>query len=217
MTLLLYAVAEADVARRAARLADGAVALDLPPLRAICHHRLGAVVGERETAPAQTEPELKFYAEVVEGLMRAGAILPARFGTLAANEAEVREMLQTRSNELMRSLERVRDAVEFAVRGSRNFPARLDIRAGVARNGNGGAGTAYLQQRLAEGQVERRLVETVQTAGRGLVRETLSRPPRPLAVLVEADGADAFAARMDEHGLTLTGPWPPYSFVEAGP
>jgi hypothetical protein len=212
---LLYAVAEAGVARHAALVADGAGGPDQPPLRAVCHRRLGAVVGACESEPVGTASELWAYEAVVEGLMRAGAILPARFGTVASGEAEIRGMLAARATELKRGLKRVRGAVEFAVRGPSLFPARLDIRAGTTSIDDR-PGTAYLQRRLATEQQARRLADTVKTDGGGLVRETLSHPSRPLAVLVEASGAEAFAARMDARGLVLTGPWPPYSFVAGG-
>ena len=208
MTVLVYAVTDDLAAGPETDLGRG---LGAAPLRTVRHHRLRAVVSDHAARVPVDEASLWSYEGVVEGLMRAGTILPARFGTAAADDGEIMAMLSTRGGELARSLERVRYAVEFAVR-SPDSPEEHGELADPDR-----PGTAYLRRRLAQKQDSRRLADLVAGVAGELVRETERRAFRPLAVLVDRRHVPQFTARFRARGLILTGPWPPYSFVDATP
>jgi hypothetical protein len=195
MTVLLYAVTEAG------QPAVGYV-LEQRPLRTLDHGALRAVLSDHDGRPAAVESNLWAYEQVVERLMAAGPVLPARFGTTADADPELVTMLSTRQDELRASLDRVRGAVEIAIR----VPA-------PSAPAQDGSGTAYMLGRLAGDQQFRELAEQVEEATRGLVRAQTRRNNNSLAYLVEHDHVDAFVSTATSLGLTPTGPWPPYSFT----
>ena len=110
MSVILYAVTEAG---RRAPDGDG---LHGQPLRCLVHHSLAAIVSNSDSPPSQDEESLWLYESTIEGLMARGPVLPARYGTVAATDCEIFDTLQARHDELVRTLDRVRGAVEFAVR-----------------------------------------------------------------------------------------------------
>jgi hypothetical protein len=54
----------------------------------------------------------------VEAIMARGPVLPLRFGTRLEHEDELADVLATRHDELMQSLERVRGRAELGLRSS---------------------------------------------------------------------------------------------------
>ena len=195
MSVLLYGITEARAPEP-----DGAGIRDRP-LRTVTHDNLRAVVSDLDNGPPTDEDSLWAYEQVVERLMAETTVLPARFGTTAKADEEIAAMLAERRAELAETLARVREAVEFAV----HAPTSPQIRDDAARSG-----TAYMQRLLTE---DRHLRELDARAGR-LVRAT-RRITHGTAYLVGQSDADEFLASARELGLTVTGPWPPYSFTTA--
>src|SRR5205085_7858775 len=95
------------------------------------------------------------YEQLIERLMGCGALLPARFGSVFADEDEVRSMLRERRVELERSLDRVKGAVELAIRSS--WSEEL---GGIAER-RPSTGTGYMLGRL---ELQRRARDVAQAA-----------------------------------------------------
>ncbi|MDQ6607769.1 MAG: GvpL/GvpF family gas vesicle protein [Actinomycetota bacterium] len=217
MSVLLYAVVDAASPPGSG---DG---LGQHPLRDVTHANLRAIVSDHDGSLRADEPTLLAYGNVVDRLMRGGALLPARFGTTAATDEEIQAMLFERRAEFTESLDRVRGAVEFAVRADAasapapggtlapgaQFPAAPETAQDDAEQ----PGTAYLRRRLAQEQHTRELSRRVATAAGEMIRASIHRPHQAVAYLVEQTHADEFARRTRALGLTVTGPWPPYSFA----
>jgi hypothetical protein len=193
MSVLLYAVTPSRPFRRAAPGLDGR------PLRAIRTDGLMAIVGDCDSAPAPDLPHLQAYHAVVMGLMADGPLLPARFGSTAADEPEIAALLGARRDEWHASLARVGDRVEYAV------SAPAEESEDVPETG-----TDYMVRRLARERRDRRL----EPLAGPLVCDS-RRTAHGIAYLVEREDAGAFVAHAGGAGLTAVGPWPPYSFASA--
>jgi hypothetical protein len=189
----------------------------------------GDVAGE---VALVSEERLWEHEDVVEALMGAGALLPARYGMVIADEAALEEALEARATELAAALRAVGGKVELAVRA--RFSAGID--GGPQRDGEGpqegegeGGGTAYMsalmqRRRLAEdlaGRIDARLAGLASAS----TKRTLPSATQPMAgaYLVERDAVAGFRAQvqaldeeMAEAEVVCTGPWPPYSFTGAG-
>jgi len=152
----------------------GQLGLDDAELAQVALRDIGAVISAREGARLlASADELWRHEEVIEALMGARTVLPARFGTMLSSEHEVANMLCRAYCRFLDDIERVRDHVEIGVRflatGEHQaevalLPAR-DMAAGAMRlsadgppplgSSNGldssgpAPGTAYLQAKVA--------------------------------------------------------------------
>jgi hypothetical protein len=140
-------------------------------------------------APAPEPGTLLDHDRVVFSLMERGAVLPMRFGTVVDDEGTVRSLLLERREELKNMLAHVRGRVEFGIRADRATPS---------------TGRAYLHAKL---DLERSLAPLAELAADTRVRHG------DRAYLVDDQLADAFKDRARAMKLSLTGPWPPYSFT----
>jgi hypothetical protein len=191
-------------------------------LRGLESDGLAAIYSRHRSLRPRPSPEVILAHErVVEAIMASGPVLPLRFGTQLEREERLAEVLHERRAELLHALDRVRGHVEL---GLRVFPRR-----GSEADPDPGerTGRDYL---LARADEHRRADE----AARGLhapLAELASgsrlrqRPVSPAvlvaAYLVESDRvaefrarAEALAGRHDDLDAVVTGPWPPYNFVE---
>jgi hypothetical protein len=181
-----------------------------------------AVVSDHEDLPPQpSEGDLWAHERVVEDLMERSTVLPMRFGSNVADEAQLQAILHERRREFQDALERVRGAVELGVRA--RLPA-IDMDATVSGY-EGGPGRAYLlaraeRQRNAADAVAR-IHEPLASLARRSVRRAGALDPGVFkgAYLVDRSRVEAFRARVGELGsevdgarVVCTGPWPPYSF-----
>ena len=182
-----------------------------PPLFAVPCAGLVALCApahDQEVTPAA----LWRYEEMVEALMESRDVLPVRFGTLVADENAVVGALAKRRSELAASLDRVRGAVELAVRArEREAPSRPEVAP---------SGSAYLRAKASRGDVARRLHERLADHARASAVRSGSELLRA-AYLVSRDDVASFVALVDELqsdnaelDLVCTGPWPAYSFAE---
>jgi hypothetical protein len=176
-----------------------------------------------QRAPAPDEEALREHDRVVTALMEDGPVLPMRFGTVAGSEADVRELLARRGEELRGQLAHVRGRVEMGVRamwddepaeggpvgghaaGSRPAPSRPANGAEFMRR--------KAKLRAAARQRATALDEAIADLSVDKVVHLIPRDDTAFSAsyLVEHHDAEAFAARAGEHA-TVTGPWPPYSF-----
>lgn len=203
----LYGVIE-----RRPRLPEGLKALEV-----------GTLAGVHGPTPAvDASPEALWAHEaVVEQLLEAGPVLPARFGTVLAEE-DLRDELERRAGEFTSALELVRGRVELGVRAS--WPDRIFERGGAE------SGSAYLNRKVRERQAaELVAAELHEPLARLAVTATVQVEPTPCltlvgSYLVERDDVDGFkeeaarlARELDRVVLACTGPWPPYSFAAGEP
>jgi hypothetical protein len=187
------------------------VAPPAPPLRVVRSEGLGVVCAPAEEG--EVSPEALWRREAqLEALMDERDLLPVRYGTRVADEAAAARAIAGRRPELRAALERVRGAVELAVRVQANEPAPAPATAASGRD--------YIAARAAHGEAAKRLHEPLAA----LARESAVQHGGELlraAYLVERDAVGEFVARVrelqaahPEVALLCTGPWPPYSFAE---
>jgi hypothetical protein len=178
--------------------------------------------------PHVLERRVRAHNDALLAALEAGPVVPIRFGTLFINAAEVAGWLERNEHALLSELDRLRDAVEWALSVSVQETAEQQEAVSV------GSAETYLDRRLAEGEVaaqrrqelaelttlwHERLAATAEDAviGSGdalldaayLVRRSRQRDFEAALVDVQAE-VDA-----SELGSRLTGPWPPFSFVDA--
>jgi len=179
---------------------------------------------------------------VVERFTTAVALAPMKLFTIFDNDARAQAAIRRDRRRLERTLDRVAGRQEWGVRvmlDERRAMARARADATRTARGARGAGATFLVQKKAERDAARRLVvegrramepvfaELAKQADDARQRgptaaETGTRLLLDAAFLVPARAATRFkraAARIrtrlarDGHDLTVTGPWPPYSFV----
>jgi Gas vesicle synthesis protein GvpL/GvpF len=167
---------------------------DIAPLRELACGDLGAICGAADDESEITEDALWRHERIVEAVMETRDLLPVRYGTRFARDEEALVVVAARSGALKAALERVRGAVELSLRVRTRQPdVSVDVHASM----------------------------------RPLARESMTRPPADEGELLRAaylversrvpEVRDEVARLQHEHpelSLLLTGPWPPYSFVE---
>ena len=194
------------------------------------------LIGDGGTAVTM-EAVLRHEA-IVETLRRQGPALPVRFGTVFPDLETVAAALADRYQPLQADLARVGDKVElgltalWAAPPAGNGHAPSPPEAGTVPGH--GAGARYLKARAAELLREGDLKERAQqVAGeldrvlgiRALEQRVALLPTPRIAVRADylldpadvpgfQDEVDAVGRGRSEVRLVLTGPWPPYSFVQ---
>lgn len=218
MSLVLYGVAEASAAP------VSGVGLDDRPLHAVVEGPLAAIVSDHPSAgPEPATERLRDYELTMRRLMERDAILPARFGSVLADEGAARALLRRRHRDLLSRVRRVRGAVELALRASWRRGAQ------GTPGDRSPSGTSYLRERLELRQSARRVaseLDPLSALALSSLRTVSPEPDLPVldAYLVERDRVGEFVALvrqldddLDDVDLTCTGPWPPYSFAEGAP
>jgi hypothetical protein len=182
-------------------------------LAAIAHGGLAAVVSHAEPgADEATADAMHAHARVVDALMDEHTVLPVRFGTCLVDPLAVRAALAVKRRRLRAALHRVEGCVEIGIR------ATADPTTTTATDGR-----EYVRARLRDG----RLAAALHGPLAGLAVASRMRPVLVrgellhAAYLVPRSELEAFCAATGELereypqvGLTSTGPWPAYSFVE---
>jgi len=220
MAVYLYAICDAHAEPPSGTGIDGAA------LRMLRCAGLSALVSDvRDSERSPTEDDLWEHESVVERLMSAHDLLPARFGTSLIDDAAVRDFLDGRSAELHAGLRRVAGALELGIR------AGWPVAETGHDDGHDGprAGGAYLTARVNLQKRARALARHVDAALTPLCRERLIRvlggPNMAMtgAFLIDRGAVDRVRARVSDLDaemmnveLACTGPWPPYSFTGGG-
>lgn len=223
MSLHLYAVC-AERPRALGRC-RGAVG---EPLRAVAAGALVAVVGEVTGTPAIDSATLRAHDAAVRALAKSvNALLPVRFGTIAANEAQVAAMVAERRDALSDALELVAGREQMTLRVFGRAQERKTPSLPRARTG--GAGTRYLTARRAADRQARAVPEIAwlrPALSRFVKAERVERhrtPPLVATVhhLIARGEAPAYltaierATRRDRPvRVVATGPWPPWGFTD---
>jgi hypothetical protein len=178
-----------------------------PGFDGICEGGLEAFVNRGVTrVPAPDEDALVRHDRMVSALAESGATLPVRFGAVMPGEDALRELLTERGDELRARLEHVRGRVEMGVRSA--WPDTAPTRPLSGRD--------FMRARLERRRAAQRAADELHPALAELsVDSVLTLCPREdtmfsAAYLVERADARRFSERAK--GVTVTGPWPPYSF-----
>lgn len=187
------------------------------------------------------ERTARAHHEVIETVAKERPVVPMRLATVYSSEEAAAGMLRERADDLRQALTRLTGRSEWGVKGHVAMPD--DGAAGQhSETGDpaSGPGAAYLRRRRAQltarQDARQEAVASAQAVHAELSRLSASArvyPPQSpeiaghpgvmvlnAAYLVAEDRAEEFGAAVTElaarHGalrLTLTGPWPAYSFV----
>jgi len=232
----VYGVVESSFAStleaRVVEEGELAAVVDVVPLAVFGEQALEEHLNDR----AWLETHARAHQEVLQEISLAGPVVPFRFGTIYHESDDVRGMLRARETELTTALARVRGRVEIGVKAWAGPPPVQPARAPAT-------GRAYLEQRLGAQERVRaasaQLAETARDSHLRLlscaVEGVANRPqPRELTGRDEAmilNGAylvadvepirheiERLSADYEAQGISfeLTGPWPPYNFVDEG-
>jgi hypothetical protein len=227
----IVSATDASAARNAARRID-------PGVRLVETDRFAALVGPGDRGDARDRMLAHF--DLLATVAAVVDVLPVRFGVLAGVDDRAREALASRSEAIEATLDRLRGLVEMRVRAAyRQDDVLLDIagaRPDVRRLSEATRGRATTAERLQLGRLvvgalERRrqrdaprltrlllpLASDVRAAPSLLETEVvrasfLVRRERVDRFRQVAEGADADGVRML---VVVTGPIPPWSFVDA--
>jgi hypothetical protein len=182
-----------------------------PPLRAIRSDGLTVLCAPAESREV-TADALWRHEQMVEALMESRDLLPVRFGTLVADDQAAARAVEERKEELAASLERVRGAVELAVRAHRREPEPEALPRASGRE--------YMAAKARTTQAAACIHEPLAAVARD---SRVRTGPELLhaAYLVERDRVGRFVSAVrrlqeanPEVDVLCTGPWPPYSFAE---
>ena len=184
------------------------------------------------------------HEQVIDAMMAAApAVLPMKLLTLFSSDARLTADLKTRRPKLSKAAARVSGCQEFGLRVTPAGPAggpASDDDAKPAAADRPPSGLAFLERKKAARDQSRERAGRQAAFAReawealaGAARDAVQRPiagdaiERPLldaAFLVGAGERDAFARASERLAaaagaagcaVTLTGPWPPYHFVQA--
>jgi hypothetical protein len=212
----IYAFTEHDAAP------DGVMGLDERPVEVVPSGPVAAVVSDLAGAPSAEAAVLWRHEAVIEALMRAHAVLPARFGALLDDRAAVRALLGRNATVLGAGLERVRGLVEVGVRIRHLVDGEPEPAPSPATSTS--SGRDYLLARRdalhAEDDAATRIHEALAARAREAVQRRGEGRGASLvgAYLVDPAELEAFTAevaafRDPDLQVVCTGPWPPYHFV----
>lgn len=183
------------------------------------------------------------HEAVVEHFTGAGAVLPLKLFTLFASDERALAYVRENRGTIDRSLDRVAGCVEWGVRVRLDDARAREVLAREVSQGDGGrsAGTAFLLRKKLEQDASRELAgrlraemdetfnELAEGASESLRREPAASPEQggrlllDAAFLVPVQRGGEFEAVVERCAsrlapraceVTLTGPWPPYHFIE---
>jgi hypothetical protein len=169
---------------------------------------------------ASPSPELVLEHErVLEAVMEHAPVLPLRFGTRLDSTDQLAEAIAGRRDALRSALDRVRGRVELGVRV-------VERATDQDRSPSPTSGRDYLMSVAAAHRRKARVADDIHRplqdlAADSVVRERSMSPALLVASYLvdtrDVDGfhraADQLAAAHPDLDVTVTGPWPPYSFT----
>ena len=219
MTLLLRAIVAA---------ADAAVAADVG-LRAVSGKSVAAIASPWNVTGAASEAELLDHHRTIQAVFERVPCLPARFGSVFADEGAIRARLAERDSDFASQLARLGHRCELAItcawRDQGTTPPVLVVPASTGR--------AYLERGLERSRGERKRERRAEEIVAHLLGELAVEPallrhrtcPRPavavsMSALVTRDEIDEITSRLERVGaqlpdvtIVVQGPWAPYTFA----
>lgn len=223
MGAYLYCVLPAGVGSVPAALRG----IDDATVEAVPLGDLSVWLSRLEQRPDATLDRVRAHNGVIEAAASGEATpVPLRFGQWVADEQQLAGAIGARAEPLARTLERIAGAVEFGVRIA--DPAK--VAAGAVPTPAESTGREYLERLAERDRLDPRgedLARQLRGATAGLVREERVEPlPSAhglvtVAHLVDRKDIAAYRAavtgfrdRFGDLRFLISGPWPPYSFVE---
>jgi hypothetical protein len=200
--------------------------IDGAPLRHPACGALHATVSDHPRAPAPSVESATSHAAVIAAVAEQVPTVPIRFGVDHTDAVSLRRSLSEVEDTLLRTLERVGDAVEFVLRAGASPPTTTPV--AIPDDGTDARGRTYLEDRLRAQQearaTEERRRTALATAAAPLAEhaiETTDRVGRAgpercfLVARAQARRFAEVAAEVlaDRDELLLGGPWPPYTFA----
>lgn len=237
----LYAVVPTEAVDKLELDVDGVEGAEVYPLVA---DKLAAVVSDIDTEKTELRPERKnlaAHSSVLRKVMDQTALLPVAFGLIAGDERELKALLAEHQDEMLEQLDSVQGKVEMGLRGTlrvsnvfqffvEKFPELRQLRDDTFAGGEpsreakielGQAFADFMEQyQDACGETA---VEHLQPLGRSRVNEPRTEEEvLNLAVLLPRDKMEEFSSAVEglapdldeEIELQVSGPWPPYNFVD---
>jgi len=186
------------------------------------------------------------HEAVIEHLRDAPALLPLKLFTLFASDERALAHLRASREALDKVLDRVAGRVEWGVRVRLDEARARETLAAETRQSNtpSGSGTSFLLRKKQEQEASRDLAGRLRAevdagwddlaaqAAEAVRRQPATAPEQGGKVFLDAAllvptgrtaeleaAVERFATRVGSKGgeVTLTGPWPPYHFVEETP
>ena len=219
MSLLLRAIVAAG---------DAGVAADLG-LRSVSGTRTAGLASAWDPERAAGETELLDHHRVVQAVFERVPCLPARFGSVFADDEALRTRLALREADLAAQLTRLGHRCELAITCAWREQDVLAREAIVPTP----SGRAYLERGLTQMRGERARERRAEAIVARLLGELAIEPervrhricPRPavavsMSALVTRDEIDGLRSRLERLGAQLPdvttvmqGPWAPYTFA----
>ena len=211
MTFWLYAVALQQASLETGQGAGGGAIL------ALAGRGLHLLYESCAQVPEPSRDTVIAYGDVVQRLCATREALPFRYGASVPSESEAVSLLEQRADDWTRQLFAIRGHSEFIV----HVTARAEETSAKARTGAG-----YLAERAEELRRTRTLEASLSAflapscrrirplgASSRAVRLACLTPMRSLQELQQRV-ADWAQTHPGEEAPRVTGPWPPFSFVE---
>ena len=182
------------------------------------------------------------HEAVIEHLAKAGTVVPMKLFTLFHSDDRALEHVAKQRRRIDRLVERIAGREEWGLRVTLDELSALDKARDDARDvaGRGSPGAAFLLRKKKEQEAARELLQNASQRADALFEdlskksdESRRRPPPPgeigkrvlldAAFLLRRGKTKAFQAAVRAQAkklaargyqLTLTGPWPPYNFVD---
>lgn len=170
----------------------------------------------RDQLPEPTRTELLAHWRAIQEAAARAPVLPVRFGTAVASVDELRDTMAARQEAWSARLSQLRGEVEVIVH--LGLPPAESSTAVVN-------GADYLQRRVREAHAREALLADLRGLLDRLVSEqrplSAHRGGERLALRVPAHAVDDVRAAItgwadahsDIEGISMTGPWPPFSFA----
>jgi len=191
------------------------------------------------------ESAARAHHRVIDTLAHQVQLVPLRLATVYSEDGNVEAMLAEHGPRLRAALHRTASRAEWGVKAYADEPASTPAAAAPAdrRKAAPGSGAAYLRRRrdeLAASQQGRQealaSAQQVHAALARIAADARLHPPQSpeltgtkaammlnAAYLIDDQHSASFRQAVDDLRnrlplrLELTGPWPPYSFADAGP
>jgi hypothetical protein len=210
------------------------------PVRVLGRGRLAALVSDAPEGLRPKRRDLLAHQHVLTEAAAAGTVLPLRFGGVSADDETVATALADREEHYLERLDAVDGKAEYNVKAEHDEEAVLhqvladdpELRAMGAAQQAAGGGSQEEKLRLGElivAAVRRREELDREQVHRALADTAAASVPGPdssgwvanLSYLVERERAEKFLMAAQEFQrdnpqlrLKISGPLPPYSFVE---
>lgn len=183
------------------------------------------------------------YAEIIEKLATDFTLLPVRFGSMMESSNQILNMLERNYADIQHNLKKLKDKYEFGLKvfcDSEKIKAELRVKTETDLKLNPIAGSetsiykAYIDKKLKEHRLEELLLKHVETIVLDISNQVLHLNPiykfkktTTTTNIIDAvflidksqkdeiiNAVNDLQNRYPSLHFMLTGPWPPYNFVE---